>query len=79
MGGGYWGLLRPNHPYTRKDGYVMEHRLIMEKHLGRYLLPKEVVHHINGDIKDNRIENLAKYDSHSKHLQDHYPKGTPVA
>lgn len=40
------------------DREILEHRFIMEQHIGRRLYPNEVVHHINGDPLDNRIENL---------------------
>ena len=67
----YWNVYQPTHPRASKDGYVLEHRLVMEKTLGRYLTQDEVVHHLNGDPTDNHPENLSLLPGQSEHARAH--------
>lgn len=68
---GYVLILKPEHPNCDALGYVREHRLIMEKKIGRYLLKTEVVHHKNGKKSDNRISNLELLQSQGEHARQH--------
>jgi hypothetical protein len=69
---GYVLVYLPTHPYARspRRKYVLEHRLVMEKHLGRYLAPCEVVHHKDGDKQNNSLDNLELYPSNGCHLAE---------
>ena len=69
---GYVYIYNPDHPLATKDGYVMEHRLVMEKKLGRYLTRKEIIHHKNGIKNDNREENLDLEKSLGHHVAKHF-------
>ncbi len=55
---GYIKILDLGHPSADRDGYVFEHRLVMEKVLGRNLSKNEWVHHKNQIKDDNRPKNL---------------------
>ena len=67
---GYVFLYVPDHPYA-VNGIVQEHRLVMEKHLGRYLEPYEVVHHLDGNRQNNAIENL-EVKTRGRHISEHF-------
>lgn len=69
--GGRW--IAQGYVYIRVDGTpVLEHRHLMEMHLGRRLDDHEVVHHINHDKTDNRLENL-QVMTRAEHLIEHLP------
>jgi len=51
-------ILKHNHPNKNCNNYVYEHKIIMENYLGRLLYENEVIHHIDGDPGNNKIENL---------------------
>ncbi len=68
---GYIKIWTPDHPGADNKGYVMEHRLICERILGRILPASVVVHHINVIRDDNRPENLVVCQNNTYHLLLH--------
>lgn len=64
---GYTYIFSPDHPFHNATNYVYEHRLIVEKRLGRFLQLHEVCHHINKIRNDNKPENLMAFKNHSSH------------
>lgn len=76
-GDGYVAIFYPSYPSANKEGFVMEHRFVMEQYIGRLLTNQEVVHHINHNRSDNRINNLMlmTISEHCKlHLKERYSK-----
>lgn len=76
-GSGYVLVYVPKHPHAHADGYVMFHTVLMERAIGRYLTENEVVHHINHNRKDNRLENLMLMDKKehmSMHMKERHKK-----
>lgn len=67
---GYWRI-------TIDGKRILEHRYVMEKHIGRKIKKGEIVHHINGIRNDNRIKNLELISNHSKHMHYKHPHSKP--
>ena len=66
---GYKYIYSPNHPNKTIGNAVAEHRLVIEKKIGRYLERQEVVHHIDGNPLNNHPDNLVLFSRNSDHLK----------
>jgi hypothetical protein len=58
-----------DHPFRDRRGYILQHRLVIESCLGRYLKKSEQCHHLNGVRSDNRPENLMAFTSRGTHIR----------
>ena len=67
---GYIMLYLPWHPHSTYDGYIREHRAVMEEYLCRTLKREEHIHHKNGIKTDNRLSNLI-LTSNAEHPRFH--------
>jgi len=71
QGGGYFKKSSPDHPRADSNGYVLLHRFVLEKKLGRFLRTKEIVHHIDGNPGNNSAENLMVFPNFIEHMKFH--------
>ena len=72
---GYILIYKPDHPFAKVGKYVLEHRLVVEKQIGRYLLTKEPCHHL-GKRDDNRPHMLMAFVNDSAHMR--FEQGSKV-
>ncbi len=68
---GYLEIYSPNHPNKNSCNYVLEHRLIMESKIKRYLKMSEIVHHEDRNKLNNNILNLTLVKNQSEHNNHH--------
>lgn len=73
--GKYWMVLQPDHPHADRHGYVREHRLVVERAIGRILDPEEVVHHRDHDTTNNEPGNLELFANHAEHKRAEHRRG----
>jgi len=64
---GYALVMKPDHPRASSNGYVLEHILVGEQALGRFLPPQAVVHHVNEQRSENRNSNLVICEDDTYH------------
>ena len=69
--GGYIYLVNYTHPNRNSSNHITEHVLVMSEYLGRPLDKKEIVHHIDGDKLNNKVENLYLFSNRGEHMSSH--------
>lgn len=71
--GGYRKIRSPSHKYSQPDrnGYILEHRMVIENHIKRGLKRPEVVHHIDENKLNNDINNLMIFPNAKEHAAFH--------
>lgn len=75
---GYYAIYCPEHPHAFGRGFVYEHRLVMERHLGRLLDSSEIVHHIDGNRLNNDLSNLRLNPTIAHHKLEHRPEDSQL-
>ena len=76
---GYILIYKPEHPFAKSNGYILHSHVVMEKIIGRYIKPKETIHHkgVHFPIKsienkqDDSPENLQLFINNGKHMKFH--------
>ena len=68
---GYEIIRMPDHPRAHPNGFVYTHVLVAEAKIGRPLNTGEIVHHIDGNQRNNTPENLMVLGSQSEHMRLH--------
>lgn len=64
-------LYAPNGPMSDARGYVRRSRLVVSEYLGRPLEPRQVVHHVDGDVANDSIDNLWLFADRGVHTKYH--------
>ena len=70
-GDGYVRLYAPWHPDANAQGWILEHRWVMERMIGRRLRPEEVVHHVDHNRANNSPDNLMLFADEAAHAAFH--------
>lgn len=69
---GYVKIFKPSHPFATSKGLVLEHRLVVEEAIGRYLTAEEEIHHVNEHTSQNHLLNLMLMKNHGDHSYFHH-------